>query len=109
MTFECFYDITATRRNVKVTLEWIGEGQDGDYRPEDEEDYPHLRFTVAKRENGEWIDVDDASYCTLLDARSDRRRLANTASFLLDEVEEQVNSGASIKKLCERLSWVTLK
>jgi len=104
--FECFNDIVVERKNVRVTLEWIGEGMDGDYHPEDEEDYPHLRFTVAKYENGEWMDIDDASYCTLLNARADRAVLRYAAEFLLNEVEELVNSGTSIKKLCERLSWI---
>jgi hypothetical protein len=36
---------------VKIELEWIGEGLDGDYNPGNPNDVPLLRFSVYKKVN----------------------------------------------------------
>ena len=43
-----FGKFTATRGEYQVTVEWIGEGLDGDYNEDDPEDRPILRLTVHK-------------------------------------------------------------
>ena len=43
---------------VKVELEWIGEGLDGDYNPGDPNDVPLLRFCVYKKINDQWEAID---------------------------------------------------
>ncbi len=93
--------------NVKVEIEWIGEGIEGDYYENDPEDIPLLRFSVYKREGDDyWEAVDDASYCTNLPAtvRPDIARKA--VRYIMGWVEEPLKENYSIKKICEKLSWI---
>lgn len=92
----------AKKVDVTVELEDIGEGVQGDFNPEDPNDIPLLRFTVLK--DGE--PVDDGSYCTQIPAtvkKAVRKRFENV---ILHRVRDAVESGASIKKICEVLSWL---
>lgn len=106
----CFKEIQAydKSRRVRVTLEYIGEGYSGDYDPDDPEDCPLIRFSVDQRELGTkyWESVDDASYCTCLPIDLPRNQLKSVARAILAEVAHPIHSGYSIKKLCERLSWI---
>lgn len=51
MFLEDFEDIVAVSEDgkVKVVIEWIGEGIDGDYDEEDPDDEPLCRFSVYRR------------------------------------------------------------
>jgi hypothetical protein len=91
-----------------VKIEWVelGEGWSGDYDPDDPKDVELLRFDVFKKENGEWAEVSDASYCTLFPVNSSDDLKRKGLEFLMQEIWEEVDSGHSIKKLCERLSWI---
>ena len=91
-----------TIEDVTVELEDIGEGISGDYDPEDKEDIPLLRFTVLK--NGE--PIDDASYCTQVPTTISVTEATKVLSTIMNEVFEPVIRGYSIKKMCERLSWI---
>ena len=93
---------------VRVALEYIGEGYSGDFDDEDEEDMPLIRFTVYEREFGIeiWEQVDDSSYCTQIPITTPREQLEGIARSILAEVEDPILRGYSIKKLCERLSWI---
>jgi len=108
---------------VKVSLDWMGEGRDGDYDPDDPEDYPHLRFDVYRKyhegdevppycvdndayEHGEWMAVRDSSYCTNLNANNVRVFLIEAVKAILAQVESPVRDYQGIKKLCEHLSWI---
>ena len=126
MTIE-FEDIIVENRDLRcrVVLEWIGEGNSGDYDPSDPEDCPLLRFSVSRWykvgespknyfadydanhvfESDEFVQVSDASYCTQLDARAPRAKLEKAAQIILDHVEGDVASETSIKRICEQLSW----
>lgn len=92
----------------KVELEYIGEGYNGYYDPEDPDDEPLIRFSVYSREFGtdHWEAVDDASYCTQIPATSHLEKLKAIAQSILAEVVDPVLSDESIKRLCERLSWL---
>ncbi len=103
MFLEDFEDIVAVSEDgkVKVVIEWIGEGIDGDYDEEDPDDEPLCRFSVYRRYDrdermdphflddhtpwGEydidegWRAVADASYCTQLKATLPRERLEKAA------------------------------
>ena len=95
------------RGNVKVEWVELGEGYDGDYSPIDPEDRELLRFDVSRRTaNGEWEAVEDASYCTLTPADTPEDVQRALLALLMDEVYDPVEAGQSIKKLCERLSWI---
>jgi len=93
----------------KVKVEWVnlGEGLSGDYNPDDPEDENLLRFDVSKLENGEWVEVPDASYCTLFSANASDENKQEGLRILMDNIYEEVRAGHSIKKLCERLSWIS--
>lgn len=107
MTEPSIPDMELVREPVRVELEWIGEGWSGDYDDRDPDDEPLLRFTVSHRVNGEWEQVDDASYCTQLSAltttEEERRRIL---ASIMEQVYDDVAGGRSIKRLCEDLSWL---
>lgn len=95
--------------DFKVLWEYIGEGLSGDYNPEDEEDYPHLRFACYKRPEDhvkgefEWEQMEDASYCTCLPI-STPKTILKLAS---DEIMKELNG--CYKKPLEKLSWLSLE
>jgi len=94
-----------------VMVEWaeLGEGIDGDYNPDDPEDIELLRFDVSRLVDGEWQPIDDASYCTQVPVSATPEQRAKGLQWIMDEVYEGVSQGYSIKKLCEQLSWISLK
>ena len=119
-----FDDIEVTKDNIRVTLEWIGEGYCGQYNPENPTDEPLIRFYVEKKSlifdptqinnlhtscflYGDWEDIEDASYCTQLSVFTAKDKLQKIAELILDRVYSDVVADRSIKKLCERLSWIT--
>ena len=91
-----------TIKNISVELEDIGEGLSGDYDPEDKDDIPLLRFTVL--EDGE--PVEDASYCTQVPTDITPTEATKIMEAIMNEVHDPVVQGLSIKKMCERLSWI---
>ncbi|QRM34779.1 hypothetical protein [Microvirga sp. VF16] len=100
-------EIVATGEKFQASLEWIGEGEDGDYRPDDPNDRLILRFDVSQKgDDGKWEDVPDSSYCMQLDARLPRPIRELAANLVLKAVEEAHAAGLSIKRVCERLSWM---
>jgi hypothetical protein len=67
---------------------------------------PVLAAMLAAEGRG-WVEVDDASYCTQVpvDTPDDiRHRLLEV---LMDECHDPVVGGHSVKKLGERLSWIS--
>jgi hypothetical protein len=86
----------------------VGEGFYGDYDPDpSSNDLPLLRFSVYVRINGEWVAVEDASYCTMMSVNVPKTVLQKALEYIMDEVYEPLSQGYSVKKLCERLSWIT--
>jgi hypothetical protein len=115
-------DLELTRGDVRVELEWIGEGWCGDYDAEDPDDDPLLRFSVYGRqkalpedsglevlrdEDAEWVPFADASYCTQLPATLPEAEQRKALEYLMDEVYAPASAGHPIKKLCEGLSWTS--
>lgn len=96
---------TYSHGGVTVEMEHIGEGLHGDYNPDDPDDVPLLRFTVLK--DGE--QVDDASYCTRVDANTDEENIVYILERIFEAVYDRVKSGESVKKLCEELSWLVIE
>ncbi len=91
-----------TANGVTVELEDIGEGLSGDYDPEDKDDIPLLRFTVLKDNEP----VEDASYCTQVPTNVTITEATKILGAIMNEVLEPVTQGHSIKKMCERISWI---
>lgn len=95
--------------NVMVGWTELGEGIDGDYNPGDPEDVELLRFDVSRLVNGEWEAIDDASYCTQVPVSATPEQRTKGLQLIMDEVYEWASQGYSIKKPCERLSWISLE
>ena len=91
-----------TAQGVTVELEDTGEGLSGDYDPKDKDDVPLLRFTVLKGNEP----VEDASYCTQVPTNITIVEATKILGAIMNEVLEPIMQGHSIKKMCERLSWI---
>ena len=69
-----------------------------------------LRFSVEYKDNGDWKQVEDGSYCTLLNAdKGSSEFCEKAAKLILEFVLPCLETGNSIKKLCEKLSWIEWK
>ena len=92
-----------------VMIEWVnlGEGYDGDYDEENPDDVNLLRFDVSKKVNGEWVEVEDGSYCTQVPARTNHDTLRRILASFMNEIYDDVVSVGKAKRTCERLSWTS--
>ncbi len=104
--------VTIQDDTIMAVLEDIGEGYNGDYNPEDEDDEQLLRFTVYISEDDRFEQIDDASYCTYIPLSTPFGELTRLCKVIFDEyrnVADAYRNGSSVKKLGERLSWLTPK
>lgn len=94
---------------VRVCWEDIGEGICGDYDPDDPDDIPLLRFYVDIFRDGQWEEVEDASYCTRMPVNTPKPTLDRALRFLHAEYKDALSGYpyTSVKKLGERLSWIS--
>jgi len=95
----------------EVLVEWtdLGEGIQGDYNPDDPEDIALLRFDISLIDKGETIPIEDASYCTQVPVDTDDKILKEGLEMMMEEIFDAVIHGNSIKKVCERMSWISVK
>lgn len=98
------------RDNVKIEWEAIGEGYSGDYNPKDPFDVELLRFYVSVLRDGVWEEKEDGSYCTLFPANATDEEQMQGLQLLMDNFHPVLfdDPGAPIKKLGERMSWISL-
>ena len=101
-------DVLVIKRDVRVTLKWIGEGWSGDYDPNDKEDEPLMRFCVERKVAQRWEAVDGASYCTRIPADISKERKIDLAQKIMDMIYAAVKSPGRLspKKISESLSWI---
>ena len=96
-----------------VRVDWVnlGEGNSGDYDPDDPDDVNLLRFDVYQWsvEDDDWVGPQDSSYCTQVPADTPEPRLYELLQVIMNEVYEPLMSGHGIKRICERLSWMDEK
>ena len=106
--------LTIKDDRLMVELADIGEGTHGDYDPSDPDDMPLIRFYVYERaddpdyEDG-WRPVEDASRCTAIPLDTSREKLEAIAKVIFGEFEDALpteETGASIKAIADRLSWL---
>ena len=97
-------------RDFAVSVEWIGEGDDGDWDPMTPRDHPLLRYD-AQRNTGivdnQWEDLDDGSYCTQVQAYAPDAVLEALPRYLATRLDAE--GGAHPKRLMEKLSWTTVE
>ena len=91
---------------VKVEFVDIGEGINGMFNENDPNDKPLLRFYVSKFIDGEWQNVDSASYCTQVRNDTSKTKLIKLLDIIMNRVYDKVVDGDGIKKICEELSWM---
>jgi len=87
------------------------EGCSGDYDEDDPDDENLLRVTVNiyDEEEGDWREVDDASYCTLISADMPADILEEKLTFIFNEYKKvagQILAGESVEELSARLSFM---
>ena len=95
-------DLTLIEGDTRVELTHADEGWSGDYNADNPDDAPLVRFYVARKVDGEWQDVDDASYCTAVTLAATVKQRSRMARIIMDSV----SGHTSIKKICEELSWL---
>lgn len=102
-------ELELVKNNVKVIWENIGEGHCGYYDETDPKDENLLRFRVFVKEDDYWEEVEDSSYCTYVSADTDNDELMRMLGILMDEFYEVLHDNiyASVKKLGERMSWIS--
>lgn len=95
---------------LMAVWENIGEGWSGDYDPDDPDDKNLLRFTIyIKDYNGNWEQVDDASYCTTVPYDTPEEDLKSKLETIFEEYRDVLDEyppAVSVKKLGETLSWI---
>ena len=96
-----------TLDNVRVSWVALGEGVCGNYNPDDPNDEELLRFDVDTLVCGEWVPVEDASYCTNFPVKSTDEERLSALEYLMNFFYGPVSNGDSVKKLGERLSWIS--
>ena len=94
------FEVENKNGNRKVRWEWIGEGWNGDFDRNDIHDVPFLRFYCDKKENGEWVEMENASYYTRMPVDSPKKYLKQAAEIILKAIEK-----ADYKRLLQELSW----
>ena len=102
-----------------LRVDWYeaGEGLYGDYNPDNPEDQELLRFDVYIKKNPKpwdnsddgWREVEDASYCTLIPINTSEEILEKALRYIFSEYRDVIkdNNYPSVKKLGERLSWIS--
>ena len=103
----CVSEFSYVNHGLRVDFVDIGEGLCGDYNPADPEDEPLLRFDVYKKEDGEWVAVNDGSYCTRNSVFTPVKDLKSMARTIYTEMKDALDGGYSGKKTAEGLSWIT--
>lgn len=90
-----------------VRIDWVNlkEGKDGDYDPSDPDDENLLRFDAYKMSNGEWVEVEDSSYCTQVPAGTSEEILRRILVHFMDFIYDDVVGYGKAKRKCEILSW----
>lgn len=103
-------ELELIKDNVKICWINIGEGINGDYDENNPEDINLLRFDVYVLEDGDWIAVDDASYCTNVPSNTGKEELEKLLETLMNEFYNVLHDDihASVKKLGERMSHISL-
>lgn len=112
------YDFYLERKNDDAIVSFchIGEGYNGDYDPEDEDDKPLLRVDVLVSERYKfqlwcedaepgWVYPDDGSICTGHYVGQDEEYLLSVLDGFLLEAADTAQAGGTFRHLLDRWSW----
>ena len=116
------------QNDIKIELENIGEGWNGDYDDSDPSDDSLLRFSCYVKgelrqkfldtnqyglddrndftDNTEWIGVSDASYCTRLSSNISIEVQDRALQILMNELAGPISKTYGIKSAASEMSWI---
>lgn len=97
------YPMRHEGRDFAIVLDWIGEGQDGDYATT-RTDHPMLRFDAERRTPDGWEPVDGGSYCSAVRAYCDPDIARRFARMLVDTLDADGRSGPRLR--LGEMSWM---
>jgi hypothetical protein len=103
-----FDSIEARKGNIRVTLDYIGEGRSGDYDPEDSDDISLMRVYVERQDSdgdGEEIQ-QDASTCLMLPATTPKDTLQRIANDFLQQV---LNDPENVEEMVGGWTWIDFR
>ena len=94
--------------NAKAEWVNLGEGVNGDYDPVDPDDENLLRFNVYVNDGG-WVEIPDASYCSNMPATASPEMLEASLRFIFERYSEVLVDypRCSAGSLGEELSWLS--
>ena len=118
LDFEIFSDNTMLIHDDYLLAEWFNadEGISGDYNADDPNDVNLLRFDISYNTNPpdvedyEWEGVEDACYCTQVEADEPVENLLKLLWIIFKEYKNVLPAylqGSSVKKLGEGLSYLS--
>lgn len=95
---------------LRIEFVFLEEGLHGKYKENDPDDRPLLRFYVLRRDadadNSNWNEVEDSSFRTCISYDTAPEHLALLLTFIFTAVTNAMQTGESIEKVCEGLSWL---
>lgn len=107
---EEFTVIAMESETLRVEFVDIGEGYGGDYNAEDPEDRRLMRLYALRRDqdadNSDWEEIEDGSCCTCIPSDTKPADLAVLLAHVFATISDAIQTGASMKRSCERLSWL---
>ena len=106
-----FETVQLIQGNVMVELDWAGEyglGERQEYGPDD---VPLLGFVVCSCPYVDttcrhWEPISNASYGTQIPIDTPRAVLEKLAQKIMDKVYDEIQTGNSIKEICQDLSSI---
>ena len=106
-----FETVQLIKDNVLVEIDWLEDGISGEYRVDDPNDVPMLRFTVCScpyvgTAFRHWEPVSNASYVMQIPIDTPRAVLERLAQKIMDRVYDEIQARNSIKEICEELSRI---
>ena len=107
-TNEITFSESLEYKDIRVHLDYSGEGYHGDYDPSDEDDKPLLRYSIEQKIEGEWQWLKNASYCTDLTTDLTKEQAKDALLYLAKKAHPSIEKGYW-KRVCEELSWVSIK
>lgn len=100
---------------LQIELTYIGEGDHGDYNPNDPNDEPLIRFYARANKNfganndPEWEDIEDASRCTRMPITTPPEDLFKAALTMFNKFRQVVTGypvQLSVRNITNELSWL---
>ena len=109
-------DIRVEKGDVRVILEYIGEGEKPGGYTGSEDDIPYMRFCISQKEYVEdgvdhpdwnWVEVDDGSCLTRIPVLTPALTLVELAGIILDKVFDYVvDEEECVRDIAQELSRI---